>query len=598
MESLIQLIPNLITRVDSNDIEGYSYNTDSITDAIMANNFNKLSQMAFGFDYNSRFDKMSEKITSQISINDFISKIKSETTIEGAVLVGNYLEKVAKTVSLDSSSSSIVELIWIANITNQFGPNDNKMEEYLSDLLFSLSRSPIYKNTSPVQVRGKVLDILKDDLDKERAHNYLGMSYMKNNDVKDHTKWFDYNKFEEVKDIDKVDIQNNDDLINAIKTHSAGAYKSAIEYVKATYLNETEETQAGYCENDLVREYKASIIVATLAKEYNDKDFDKDNSIGFNLCARVQTIPAQLAETTSFFSMSNAITKYKEDAAKIVNQILGKQFAAEIPVEEQKSFRTVSTSSYIKKQLSTLNIFIDAKLKYYAQTLAQVKKYKARKSNFRTVEEYFSGLAKEFNIPLVNENDEGMEKAIDRVKTNADLLIAVIQEQITRATRLSKVFGDLKLNKVSKLNTDDLTFDKSIFGDMYILCENDDYYEKIITNFYHLVREDSALKGGYEKLRLKSPKFISADIKKRAKNNPSVNNELSSLLGGLTFKNSEQVKYIADSKYVNVDGTTNAEYQDFYTTLNKGTKDSKKKVVKENEYLSNEEKEELEILLH
>lgn len=544
MESLIQNLPNIISSVDNSALNVYNFSFDTATIAFMKHNFSTIDRMAVGFDYSSKFDDFAETLSNPMSISSFLNKVKKED-----VLVADYLEKVIRTFKIDKSTTSIVDLVWMANITNSLGEQDAKMEMLLSDLLFSLQHSSAYKNVSPMEVRSRILEKFQNDVDEHlaeeyfgmdasKAQTYLGVAYTENSNTKDNSKWYDYATFDEIAYFDEVEIKNEDEFKKSLISPSTSTCKAGINYIKTNYLSSTDPNLPSYCDDELEREYKATVIYSLLAEMYNVGEVDENDNIGFNLLARIKNIPELIAEKNPLAKLTNLINNYEDEAVAVLHQdILKDQPTAE---DEQEKSNTLSAEEYTKKQLATFNKFVDKKRIEVVSTLDFLVKTKTTKTNLKKIEARLSAVATEYGISLVSPSEEKNVKA--RIDANIDLLIPAVNKRFDELGRAKEVFKVVKRKKGTNLDLDAVEFDRGFLGKSFNVLTP--YQESIIRGFYKIIKTDPILKTNAV-YRRTTPTFTMARINERVEKN-GAEPEISSVFSAFTMTEAKTRAYEED----------------------------------------------------
>ncbi|MBP3344870.1 MAG: hypothetical protein J6K97_01545 [Clostridia bacterium] len=526
MQSFIQTIPSLITSEDNSLFEGYNLGSDLISSGYLQNDYSTYNNMYIGqraevlsmsdalsmsyadiFDGESTFGKLTE-IQKPMTIADFIEKVK--TTAKDVAIgmqLADYLIKVAHTLHFDMASTDIATLVWGAQITNKLGENDPEREKYLNDIFYSTIKSPAYKGQTPLEAKTKILEKFENDVNRDLAQSYLGIQFMTNPEVAANPDtWFNYKKFEEISEFEDVKIENRKELFEALSTENVSSYKAAIDYVKDTYLSSEDKTNPAYCENELVKDYKATLIVSELANKVVGEDFDKDNEIGFNLCSKVANIPALLTKQNPIMGMSSTINKYDREAGKIAKIIGG-----------TKKVKIVNRKAYITKQFSMLEKLIEKAYKSCIKKPAKAKK----------------------NPSFVGETSK---------------------EEL-RILKLKRIFQMIRKRKGADLEIITEEQFKKILGTSEYENTSVDLKE-IINKLYSLVAADPVLKADPETAhyRIKTAAYIMEDIASRG----NEDTDLEFIFKAHKLTPAQKVKYEIDSQYYNTDGTTNEEYRELY----------------------------------
>lgn len=556
MSSILQNLPNIVMSMDGGALSPFNLHFSDPTIGFMKKNISTIDRMAVGFDYSSKFDDFAESLSHPTSIGSFINKVREED-----VFVADYLEKVVKTFSIDKSLTTIVDLVWAANLTNTLGEQDTRMEMLLSDLLFSLQHSTAYKNVNPMEVRGRILEMFENDIDEdlaesyfdvdaEQAQRYLGVAYTDNDNTKDITKWYDYRSFKEITSFDAFEINNEEDLKLALSTSSVSAYRAASIYIKKTYLSSTDPNHPGYCADELEREYKATLILSSLAHEYGFGDFDENNSVGFNLLARLKNIPELMQEKNPLISVSDVIHEMKQEASLLTKTEILKEEPVEKKPEEntedeqaEEQTPVLTSEEYTKKQLSTFNKFIDKKRLEIVSTLDFLVKTRGTKSNFKKIEARLATIAADYGVELLTAEDEKNTK--DRIDANIDLLIPAVNKRFDELGRAKEIFKIVRRKMGTNLDLDGIAFDKELLGKNVNVVSP--YQEGLIRSFYKAIQADPTLKSDAV-YRRRTQTFTMANIDERVKADDSTAPELSSVFRAFKLTPTKEAQYEEDKK--------------------------------------------------
>ena len=560
MATLLQNLPSLISSVDSHALDSYKFSFDSVTQGIMQNNFSSIDRMAISYDNPKYFKDFGEQLTNPTSISLLIQKLRQGKKEENT-LVANYLERVAKTFSLDMASSDIVKLVWASNIVNNLGDKDPRMEELLSDLFLSLQFSSAYKDARITEARAHILEMFDNDMNEDlaesyfdinpqQAQNYLGVAYTTNSNAKDYTKWYDYKTFKEINSFDSVEIKNTEDLKKALASATVSGYKAACDYIKTNFLNSTDPKSARYCENDLVKEYKATIILTILTEQLKFGALDVNNAIGFNLLARIENLPILMAEKNPLIAVSNLIGEFKDQASGIATAILHEKESEqentdtettsteEVPAEVDKS---LNQEEYTKQQLSVFSKIVDKNRLELVDTLSRLVKCRERKSNFAKGEKALLSTAKKLGVTLVSEQEQPTAKT--RYLQNVDLLIEAVNKRFDELGRAKEVFKKVRKKMGADLNIDDIEFNKAFLGKTSAIVSP--YIEKLIKSFYKTIETDPLLKTNV-KYRRKTPTLTIATMDERVKQDENASEEISTIFDSVKLTPSQTAKYQAD----------------------------------------------------
>ncbi|MBO5394327.1 MAG: hypothetical protein J6A28_00285 [Clostridia bacterium] len=553
MSNLIQELPSLVSSVDTNALNSYKFSFDPITASIMQNNFSTIDRLTIAYDEPKYFKEFGEGLSNPTTISTLLLKLRADKSRNENAIIADYLEKVARTFSLDTSSIDIVKLVWTANIVNSLGDKNPKMEEYLSDLFLSLQFSSAYKDSRITEARAHILEIFENDInpdlaksyfnvDVEKAQSYLGVAFTTNPEVQDCKKWYDYKTFEEIKDIENVEISNVSDLVEKLKTSSVANYSSAYNFIKTNYLNSTDPTSARYCGDELEKEYKATLILITITKQLGYGEMDKNNQIGFNLLARIENLPKLMAQKNPLLNASNILIGFKNQANIIADEIVhGINAETDDEKEEQAQDGTLDAAAYTKKQLDVFAKVVDKHRLELVGTLSTLVKYRERKANFAKGEENLMSLAKQLGVTLITAEEEPVAKI--RYIRNADLLIDIVNKRFDELGRAKEVFKKIRKKMGTSLDIANISFDKAFLGKTAAIASP--YIEGLIKSFYKLVDADPKLKSNV-KYRRRTPTFTMASMDERVKADNTISAELATVFMSVKLTPSQAAKYEED----------------------------------------------------
>lgn len=574
---ILSKIPAMLDSTNGAVMSPFRYKVDKATKGFMQLNCSTIDRMAVGFDYSSQYDDFANSLKNPTTVDKFIELVRKQN-----VLVADYLEKVVRSFNVDRSETNIVELVWAANITNSLGDKDERMEQNLSDLLFSLRMSPAYKNVSPMQLRGNICHMFEAEINEERAEDllevdaeqaqtYLGVAFMENPRAKDLTKWYDYRTFEPLQLGSINEITSLTELKEALASGDVESYVAAYDYIKANFLNQTDPKHPGFCENELVKDYKATVIIATMVQKMGLNVLDENNTLGFNLLTRIKNIPIALEQESPMLAVSSEINQMEKEAkavafkevlnthketptldekdevdlTKELEELQGDLTGVvkeknDIDIEEELN-DTLDSQEYIKKQLATYHKLTDKKLLGLTKDLEILVKFRGRKSSFAKAEEKLAQMAEEFNIELITPEQEKNTKT--RFYANVDALIDAVNERFDELTRSKVIFTKIRKKMGTNLDIEDLVFDKALLGSLANVVTP--YVEKVIKDFYRLIKADPKLKTN-ARYRQKTPTMMMATMHERVKADPNTTPEIASLFGTFKLTPSQAVKYSED----------------------------------------------------
>lgn len=591
---ILSKIPAMLDSTNGTVMSPFRTKIDKATKGFMQLNCSTIDRMAVGFDYSSMFDDFANSLKNPTSVGDFIRLVRKEN-----VLVADYLERVVKSFNIDRSETNIVELVWAANIANTLGDKDERMENYLSDLLFSLRMSPAYKNVSPMELRGNICHMFEAEInedraedllevDAEQAQTYLGVAFTENPQTRDYKTWFDYQTFEPIKLGALPTISSLADLKEALASGKVESYAAAYDYIKDNFLNSTDPKHPGYCENELVKDYKATVIIATMVNKMGLEVLDEGNTVGFNLLTKIKNIPLALEQEHPLLAVSSEINQMEKEAKMVAFREVIETDKEEPTLDQQQKVdlteelkelqgdmtgivpeendinldeeigqdaeKVLDSQDYIKKQLSTYHKITDKKLLDLTKTLETLVKFRGRKSSFPKAEEKLTEIAEEFGVELITPAQEKVAKT--RFYANVDAVIDAVNERFDELTRSKVIFTKLRKKMGTNLDVEDLDFNKELLGTLKNVVTP--YTEKIIKDFYRLIKADPKLKTT-AKYRHKTPTMMMATMSDRIKADPTASPEIASLFGALKLTPSQASKYAEDKI---LDEEFDAKYND------------------------------------
>jgi hypothetical protein len=194
-----------------------------------------------------------------------------------------------------------------------------------------------------------------------------------------------------------------------------------------------------------------------------------------------------------------------------------------------------------KRALSTYHKITDKKLLDLTKTLETLVKFRARKSSFPKAEEKLDEIAKEFGVELITPDQEKTTKT--RFYANVDKVIDAVNVRFDELTRSKVIFTKLRKKMGTNLDVEDLDFNKELLGTLKNVVTP--YTEKIIKDFYRLIKADPKLKTT-ARYRHKTPTMMMATMNDRLKADPEASVELSALFGALKLTSSQAAKYAED----------------------------------------------------
>lgn len=581
MEKLIHILPNLITNEDSSWLRKKIANPDELTQEIMRHFNNKIYTLAVmkRFEFNNQLNSFGGKITDESTVED-LSAALEEIPVET-----NYSYLLDEFASrFDCSGKSLTSVIWGTAILNSIEGKgvDN---EVIQKFFYTVANTMLKSDKNVEMLCQEVREVVKADSKFADAVDMaIAYGLLLNKRVQEADAWFDFTTLKELETATVVTITSQEELVEALRNFET--YNGAIEYIKDNYLSETDPKKDGYCENDVDRTYKAYIIAATLASESfkHNPEFDPQGKIGFNLTADILNLREKIDSEHILSGISNKLNGLEDAAGRIVCEILGRDIFEEADKQKKprfilpkETFRTGSVEDYIKNNLNSFEKLINPNLAYCQDLLTSLEKIESKYAKIKVYRQSentnnaLAFIASEFGVEL----PAGFETKED-VLTNVTFLQATALDRYDELNRMNTIFKRVKMSQKDNLNIEELAFDRKVL-------KRDDtvkatLHEDVIKEFYRAVAADPVLKGDRrDKLRLKSPKMVMAEIKDRVDGNAESYPQLARLLSRFSLSTQERMEKIVDRYYVNEDGSINRDYKEVYeiVTEPKTTKDQK-----------------------
>lgn len=355
---------------------------------------------------------------NSMDLATFIEKAKGD--VDDVVLKD--LANFAKNPNFDCKDKSILSIIW-AKIMSNATEKKIDLNDELTDLFFSVIEKSTDNEVTLDEVLDETISIFKN---QSEVSTYLNLVFI---DLKDDTSYYDYSTYPAV-ELDEeeieydIEINDEEDLLNALKDFKN--LPAVIEFIKENYLNDKNEKDDGYCEDDLIRDYKAYYIALKLTDDKRFKDdpeFDKNNNIGLNLNAKLYATEKLILEEHSNFKNSNVFSKFKKQSSKIATySIFGK---------EQKK------ANEFKSWITVINRYI-SKCKIVAK--------KVKEGDYISTRDYLKtmGLVKDYEQI---KNPEAIVRAIREKANNATLL----RDDYLKKSSIDGLYSDPFIDEADKL---------------------------------------------------------------------------------------------------------------------------------------------------
>ncbi|MBQ8793015.1 MAG: hypothetical protein IJZ62_05390 [Clostridia bacterium] len=554
MAKLLNKIPQLIKSKDSSSLDEYNFAITYPTKAVMQRNFSSLKELALAYKYDDTFNDVLSSITKPMTIEEFIEEISKRDNE-----VGYFLKDSALRINIAPESQDVAHLVWasciIADITGE-------ASEDVNNLFFSLSKSFIYKNISPIKMREEINDYFSNltetfDLNASAIKNYLSAAFTSNKMAQ--SRWIDYSTFKEIEINKNLQLGGLQAVVNALENGTFDDYNAVYEYIKNEYLWNQPKASEGYCDNEYERDYKASIALSCLADALDIQEKDDYNSLGFNLLSRINSLPEALTEVHPLSQTTSIINRYDQEAEKLVESLLkgvlvfttdNKTSLTNIAQAQREAVPEIcenenfdDLNSYTKKQLSTFTKIADKKLQSLRETMHRLTKILTKKSKLAKSEEELELLAQEYKVELTTIDEQ--QNTTLRLLDNVTLLFDAVHDRYDEISRSKEVFKKLRDKMGTNLDITEESFDNTTIGDTSYIAKS--YQEKIIKDFYKLVKTDPKLNLA-TKFRIKNDTFRMAELKERALLSSGFSDEFYSLLQAIKLTPSQREKYEEDKK--------------------------------------------------
>ena len=608
MEKLINILPNLITNENSDWINNV-LNPDKLTVEVMKHYDKPINVIAStyirylkGKDIRNPLQVL-KGVTDKSSVKELIPAVKESEFLPHGKELAALIEELDKKYNLEGKSATAV--LWIANVVNGLEKRGIDQDTLIRAFAYVCSTSDREKRVS--DLHKEIREVLNNDEEIAKdVDDYLRLAFVTNPIVQDPSNWYEFSTLDAQPMIPTMEIKRDRDLFVALK--DINNYNAALDYIKQQYLSEKQDvTSDSYCIDENERDYKAFIILATLASELykDDPEFDKDNNIGLNIATEILVFQREYNKKHILSPLTNGLNHYEDAAGRICEKILGRKLVQTKTTvntsytQKQNTFKYGDMQKYIMAKLDTFKLFVEPSIKYYEGMLKDLQSIAAKydDKNFRgrkTVMETLALISREVGVALVSGNGKDVN-----LRENVELLTKAVTERLGLLLGLQRVFD--KVKKVNKANLDIKDFTKGLGSEIALVALRPETID-IIRQFYLVVADDPLLKGDpAQVLRIKSSKQLAADIKAQTKKNPDKTPEIVKLTRPFTLAPREAQVKLATDKYAPVDKKdVNKDYEDLYKAMkapNSKVSVEEKREAVEKADLTQEEKDELLDLL-
>ncbi|MBE7073578.1 MAG: hypothetical protein E7379_00565 [Clostridiales bacterium] len=535
MTKLLSKLPQLINSETTSSLAGLDFKIDGISKTLLQKNFNSLAALAIAYNSKNKFNKLAITIEKPITVIDFLNSLADYDFQTCA-----FLEKIALAFNIDFSCTDIPSLVWCGNIVNNLiNPNDEiELSIKLQELFVSLSLSKEYRDVSIRDLRTNLnasIDNLDEDLgvNKETIQTYLGIAFSSNSQINNFSKWFDYKTFTEMANNNQP-INSITEAIELLKNGQIQNSPAIINFIKEKYIKTQTDN------DDVVNEYKSSIVLAIVMDKMGFSEIDKYNNLALNLFARIKNIPTILAEKSPVSQITNILNKYDKEAEKIANQIL-REVSALTEKEQQTEIekKALTLENYTKKQLNSFNKIIDKKLIEITKTMEFLMKNFHRKAGFAKLETQLELIAEQYNVNLYTKEEKHL--AIVRIQKNILKLLEKLHDRYNELNKCKDVFANVRKKMGLNLDIEDVVFDKKLIGTLQLVTGP--FHERIIKDFYKLVKADPRLTL-CTRFRPRNLTFTISELKERSL--LTADNKMKNILNAHHLSPSQLEKYNQD----------------------------------------------------
>ncbi len=590
MEKLINILPSLITNEDTNWLDTVTPNPDVLTRDLTKNYNEHLNILAITHA-SEDYSDLPYPISPKASCREIVAAVNG-SELEDKENVAKLFKEVGNKYNTDGLSAFAT--IWIAamyNNQNKFGVDENTLLH-----LFMNAGTELTDDLTIRDVYGEVKSFI--DQNKELAEpfaDFIACGFMLNPNVQDSEKWFNFSTLEEIETSPDMQITDTKSLFEALK--SSRNYISCIDYIKETYLNETDPAQDGYCATQAERDYKAHLIVAKLASELygKDEEFDKDNTIGYNIVSQVINLQSIMENDSHVLAgLSNHINAVEDAAGRIEDRIMNRS-------KLTFSARFGDTEKYIENHLRAFTTLANNGAAKYNEAIINLEKLKASlehspkkatKSEVEKIQKYAELVDVETTAP---DRKLGMEEYNAQVMSELEKTLNGAYKKYYHTKQLIKLIASIKRKKGNSLDIEDV--DVREVGKKASLVTP--WQEKVVKQYYEAVKNDPVLKRAAPVYRLKSPTIILEGIRERLAEEPTQYPELARLLDTLKQPSKQtKLRDRAEDAYYGDYNEQKQENRDLYATLTdqNATKEEKIDAI-EKSGLTREEKDSMNDLV-
>ncbi len=615
MEKLINILPNLITNEDSDWLKKKITNPDDLTQELMGFFNAPLYQYSFlnllNFDPN-----MLDGLNDNSTVDEIIEKTSK---LDNSENYAQLLEELKTRFDCEDKKASTI--IWLSAILNNLENKDvnpDAIKHALTAVCYSLQDSQRNIKDLCNDLREVVQ---KSPKLEEAIKTYVSYALLLNEEIQSSDTWFDFDTLDSATLSPTMKINSKEDLLQALSDKNN--YQLALDYIRANYLSEREIGKDGYCSSEDDQNYKAYLIIFAIANETYKHlpDFDKDNFIGLNLTAKLLAAQERLSSSHILSGISNELNALEDQAGRIASLILGRSIFKESAANRfripKAEFKVGNKDAYIKSNINAFGKLIAPNLDYCEDLLKTIThiehRYEGRTyKGSNSVEDTLNYLANELGIDLTKKSEEKIAQptadvaivdekakeptADERLRENLATLKTEALRRYDELNRMEKIYSRVKSSQKTNLDIDDLSFDKKLLKKDEVIAT--DLHERVIKEYYRALSMDPILKGNTDdRYRIKTPKMILSELKNSVYENEEYP-ELSRLMQNFQISQKDELIKMLDEKYVNVDGTTNPEYDEVYHTVanSKKSKNDKEKAILDSN-LSEEEKERMTNML-
>lgn len=575
-------------------------NIDTVTLEFMQTN---ILQDYVAYAQKAKEDKALQSLLEGVANNANVTELvallnsaESSRCNKTAQFIENTLAKVE---GINLEGKSIASILWASTILgfitdeSHAHSNTSVFTDPLEMVTIQYMRSTVYKVKSKISInnlRSEMISIFKDTQYYVPVQEYIARALLKNSswqsDV-NQDRWFDPLTLNEIKIDASQPIENDEQLIEALKTGTVSNYQRAINYVRGSYINEHFGATRKTLESSLV----VGLIASTLASSDLIENSDELSSVSFNLLLKAinsREIYEQAIKKHNQFMVLNkgyteALYAPFEDATKIALTILGQlskeqdipmaigvegdlaegYTVEEIEDEEEKkqpNIKVGNKNAYIKAYLDLFNKLIEAQKDEYISIIAKMNNIKPLKEEELVIE-----TARRFGISNQLKTEEEIPGKKQRVYENAQIVAEAIRQRVKTLSLIPPIFNKVRGKNKTNLDIQDLIFDQKLLGKLINITE--DVHEDVIKEFYALIENDPILKQDQASYRLfLSQKMTMSELKGRGENNSSYP-IISGMLKLVSTTNKTEAERTVYKLYVDGEGNIDEKYEELYTVL-------------------------------